>query len=57
MWYHLNPCVGLSPRNKISLFLLSTCIDQLISTPTIMTFLPILPSVNENSEQESNPSW
>ena len=55
MWYHLNPCVDLSPRNKISLFLLSTCTDQLISTPKIITFLPILTSIIENSEQESNP--
>ena len=50
-----NPCVGQSPRIKISLFLLSTCTDDLMSTPKIMTFFPMLPSVNENSEQESSP--
>ena len=51
-----NPCVGASPRTKISLFLLSICTDELISTPKIMTFFPMLPSVNEIFEREiSNP--
>ena len=50
-----NACVGPSPRIKISLFLLSTCTDELISAPTVMTFLSTLPSVNENSEGQSNP--
>ena len=45
------PCVGPSPTNEIFLFLLSICVNELISTLKI-----IIPSVNENSEQESNPS-
>ena len=48
-------CVGPLPRIKISLVLLTICIDELISTPKIMTILPTLPSVNENSKRESNP--
>ena len=44
-----NPCVGPLPRIKIFLFLLSVCTDKLISTPKIRTFLPTLPSDNENS--------
>ena len=48
-----NPCVGPIPRIKISL--LSVCTDELISTPKIMTFLPILPPGSENSEHEPNP--
>ena len=35
-----NPCVGPSPRIKISFPLLSTCTDELISAPKIMTFFP-----------------
>ena len=50
-----NPCVGYSLRIEISLFSLSICTDELMSAPKIVTFLPTLPSVNENSEQESNP--
>ena len=33
-----SPCVGPSPRIKIPFPLLSTCTDELISTPKIMTF-------------------
>ena len=50
-----NRCVRPSPRIKISLFLLSTCADELISTHKIMRFLPMLPSGNINSECKSNP--
>ena len=50
-----NPCAGSSPRIKISLFLLPTCTDELILAPKIMTFPPMLPSVTNNSEPESNP--
>ena len=50
-----NLCVGLSPRIKISLFLLSICTDELISASKIMTFFPTLLFINENSERESNP--
>ena len=49
-----NPCFGPSPKIKIFLFLLSICAIELMSAPKIMTFLPLLPSVNENSERESN---
>ena len=39
------PCVGPSPRINISSCLLSICEDELMSTPKIITFLPIpLPS-------------
>ena len=46
-----NPWVGPSPRIEISFFLLSICTDEFISTPKIMTFLPMLLSDNENSER------
>ena len=49
-----NPGLGPLPRIKMSLFLLSICTDNLISAPKIMTFIPMLPSVNKNLEQESN---
>ena len=39
----------------ISFPLLSTCTDELISAPKIMKFFPMVPSVNENCERESNP--
>ena len=44
-----------SPRIRISLFLLSICTDELISAPKLMTFFPMLPSVNEYSGRESIP--
>ena len=50
-----NPCVGSSPRIKISFPYLSICTDELISVPKMMTFFPKLPSVNEKFERESNP--
>ena len=39
-----NPCVGSIPKINFSFFLLSICKDELISTPKIKTFLPMLPS-------------
>ena len=48
-----NPCVGPSQRLKI--FLLSKYTDELISAPKVMTFFPTLPSIDKNSERESNP--
>ena len=51
----IDPCTSPSPRIKISLFLLSTCTDELISAPKTMTFFPMLASLNKNSERESNP--
>ena len=50
-----NPCVRPFPRIKVSFFLLSICLEELISTPKIVTFLITLPSVNESFELESNP--
>ena len=55
MSYHLILVLVLSPRIKISFPLLSICTDDLISSPRIMTFFPKNPSVNKNSEQQSNP--
>ena len=52
-----NPCVDPSPRIKISFNLFSTCTDEVISTTKIMTFFPMVPSGNENSERESIPMW
>ena len=50
-----NPCVGPILSFKLSFPLLLICTDELMSTPKIMTFLPTLPSGNENSERESDP--
>ena len=47
--------VNVVSSNPLSLILLSTCTDELISTPKIMTFLPMLSSVNKHSEEESYP--
>ena len=50
-----NPCVGPSPRINIYFFLLTTCMEELISTPKIITFLPIPPLGNEKVPFLSNP--
>ena len=50
-----NPCVGPLPKIKIFFFLLSTCTDELISTPKIMTFLCESKSGSIKSERELNP--
>ena len=50
-----NLCVGPLARIKVHFFLLSICTDELISSDKIMTFLPTLPSGNENSDCRSNP--
>ena len=42
-------------HQELSLFLLSIRIDELISALKVMTFFPVLKSVNKNFEQESNP--
>ena len=55
MSYNLILVFVLHQKIKIYLFLLSICTDELISAPKIMTFFHMLPSVNENSERESNP--
>ena len=49
-----SPCVGPLLRIRIFFPLLSICTDHLISAPKIMTFFPKLPSLNKNSERESN---
>ena len=46
------PCIRPSSRIKISFLLLSIYTDELILTSKIMTFLPTLPSGNENSEKD-----
>ena len=38
-----NPCVGPLPKIKISFFLLSIYVDELISTQRIIIFLPVPP--------------
>ena len=35
-----NPCVGPYPRTNMSFFLLSVCVEELISAPKINTFWP-----------------
>ena len=46
--------VGRFPRIKISFFLLSVFVDDLISTPKIITFLPT-PFPNEKLQCLPNP--
>ena len=48
-----NPCVGLSPRIKISFPLLPIAIVAL--APKIITYFPMFPSGNKNSEQKPYP--
>ena len=50
-----DPCIGLSPRTKISFLLLSIRTDELLSTPKIITFFAKSKFECEESEQESNP--
>ena len=49
-----NPCVGSFPRIKISFFLLSIFVNEVISTPNIITFLPT-PLPNEKLPCLLNP--
>ena len=49
-----NPCVGPSTRIRLSSSLLWIWTDRLISAPNIVAFFPKLPSVDKNSERESN---
>ena len=44
-----NPCVGPLPRIKMPFFLLSILVDELRSTPKIITFLPISLPIEKNS--------
>ena len=50
-----SPCVGPSPRIKISFFLLSIFVDELISAPKTITFLPVPPLWCEKNPYLSNP--
>ena len=53
IWVSSKPCVKPSPRTKISFFLLSTCTEELLSTPKI-TFLPQLLFVHKDCERALN---
>lgn len=51
-----NSSVRPLPKTEIFFFLLSTCIEELLSTPNIVTFLRNpLPSDNKNVHCVSNP--
>ena len=50
-----DPCVKLSPRTKISFKSFSLCIDELLSSPKIIVFLPQSKFASKNSEQELYP--
>ena len=50
-----NPGAGPLPRIKISFFVFSTFIDELISTPKNITFLPVPPLRCEKNPCVSNP--
>ena len=50
-----NLCVGPLPRTKIYFFLFSIFVDEVISTPKIITF-PLVPSLGcEKNLRLSNP--
>ena len=51
-----NPCVGPSPKIKISFFLFSIFVEGLISTPKNITFLPNPISGDEKLPCLSNPT-
>ena len=55
MSFHLSIVLVLHEKLRYIFFLLSICTYELILAPKIMTFLPMLPSVNKNSERGSNP--
>ena len=50
-----NPCVGPLSKIKISFFLLSIFVEELISTPKIITFLPNPIPGDEKLPYLSNP--
>ena len=50
-----SPCVGPSLKIKIYFFLLSIFVDELMSTPKIITFLPNPVPGNEKLPCLSNP--
>ena len=49
------PCVGPLPKIKICFFLLSVVVDELISTPKILTFLLVPTEGCEKNHFLSNP--
>ena len=53
MQYHLIFVLVIHQDQSFPLLLI--CTDELISALKIMTFFPVLPSVNKNSGRESNP--
>ena len=50
-----NPCVGPLPKIKIYLFLFSIFVDELMSAPKIITYLPNPVPGNEKRPCISNP--
>ena len=48
-----NPCAEDSPKAKLSLFLFSTCADDLLATQNIITFLTNSPFANKEDEHAS----
>ena len=48
-------CVGPLPKIKMSFFLLSIFVDELMSTPKVIKFLPNPMPGNENLPHLSNP--
>ena len=50
-----NPSIGFLPRIRISLFLLSTCSEKLLSTPNTITLIRNPQLINEKDERVSNP--
>ena len=49
-------CIEPFPKIRISFFVLSTCLDELISAPNIVTFSPnLLLSDNKKRPTASNP--
>ena len=50
-----NPCVGPSPRIKISFFLFSTCTEELKSTPKMTVMSPNPPLRCKKAPFPSNP--
>ena len=51
MCYHLILVLVLHQELRDLYFFLSIYTDELIAAPNIMTFFPMLPSINKNSER------
>ena len=50
-----NPCVGPLPKMKISFFLLSIFVEELMSAPKVIIFLPVSLLGCEKNPSLSNP--